>query len=630
MIKYRPDIDGLRALAVLPVIFFHAGASGLSGGFLGVDVFFVISGYLITKNLISKEFTDKAALLDFYNRRARRILPALSLMLCMSSVLAFVLMTPSQLGDFGQSLIASLTFSANIYFWLKTNYWAPSAELTPLLHIWSLGIEEQFYLLFPWVFILARSKKHRLWILMCAGFLSLVAMLCIDQLGFKSESFYLLPFRAWELIAGSLTAMLTISKSKVLTPKISNAIKIIAFLSLIGSLSFFNNQSDALFLYSIPILASCILIFNSTGLIATLLSNKYLVYVGSISYGLYLFHQPALAFMRIYSYDNPAQMQIALALLSTLLLAAISHALIEKPIRKGRLSPKVFYSWILIISITLLSIGAYLTITNGLKSYKFSRMNLESAASFNSLESAQKSRHQLWNEKLEQSTRPFNSIKGHKVLFLGDSISEDLYIASASSINASDPTQYRRLKLDDQCFKYLNSDISKIQSGNSCRDQISKLIDSDLLINSTDIVIGNLWESGNVHSIANVLTSPEFNQKHIIFYGAPTFADISSVLYHLANSGLKSQDLQFKRFIYKSKNERRISINQTIERISKKYGISYVNAFDFYCSESEKTCDLFDENNPRIIDGLHLSISGLSKFSPWLKNSLNHAIDEKP
>lgn len=140
--NYRPDIDGLRAIAVIPVILYHSGMGSISGGFLGVDIFFVISGYLITNILLNEKFLNTFSLIHFYNRRARRILPPLCLMLLITSICAYLLMIPSQLGDYGQSLIASLTFLANIYFWLKTNYWGQAAELTPLIHIWSLGIEE--------------------------------------------------------------------------------------------------------------------------------------------------------------------------------------------------------------------------------------------------------------------------------------------------------------------------------------------------------------------------------------------------------------------------------------------------------------------------------------------------------
>ena len=139
--RYRPEIDGLRALAVIPVILFHAGFSQFSAGFLGVDVFFVISGYLITSIILSEKKANTFSLVSFYERRARRILPALYFMLFLVSFFAFLIMLPTQLKEFGESLIATSLFSANIFFWIKTDYWAQSAELTPLLHIWSLGVE---------------------------------------------------------------------------------------------------------------------------------------------------------------------------------------------------------------------------------------------------------------------------------------------------------------------------------------------------------------------------------------------------------------------------------------------------------------------------------------------------------
>lgn len=330
--------------------------------------------------------------------------------------------------------------------------------------------------------------------------------------------------------------------------------------------------------------------------------------------------------MRIYSYDNPTHIQISAALLSTIFLAVISKAFIEQPIRQERISSKIFYAWIFLITAALMAFGAYLVATNGLKSYKFSRMNMETGALFKNLESEQKSRHQFWAKKLEASSNPFNETSGRKILFLGDSISEDLYISAEASLKHSDVTQYRRLKLDDTCFKFLGSASNFIRADSACKDQISTVMRSELLKNSTDIVIANLWESSNVATISTIFKTTQMDQKNIILYGAPTFADISSILYYLAVSGLENQDLQLKNFIYKNRNERRLSINQTIEKIAFAHSATYINAFDFYCSDSKNTCDLFDGNTPRIIDGLHLSIRGLSNFSPWFKVALDEAI----
>lgn len=162
-IKYRPEIDGLRAVAVLPVIFFHAGFDVFSGGFIGVDVFFVISGYLITCILLKEMEQGRFSIARFYERRARRILPALFFVILCCLPFAWMWMTSDELMRFGQSIVSVTTFSSNIYFWLKTDYFAPAAEEMPLMHTWSLAVEEQYYVLFPLFLIVCwRFGKNKL------------------------------------------------------------------------------------------------------------------------------------------------------------------------------------------------------------------------------------------------------------------------------------------------------------------------------------------------------------------------------------------------------------------------------------------------------------------------------------
>jgi peptidoglycan/LPS O-acetylase OafA/YrhL len=233
-------------------------------------------------------------------------LPPLCLMLLITSICAYILMIPSQLGDYGQSLIASLTFLANIYFWLKTNYWGQAAELTPLIHIWSLGIEEQFYILFPVILLLCNNRRQIFIALSLMGVASLGSMLFFYNQGHVSETFYLLPFRMWELIAGSLSAMLALKLTQSENAPIRNYLSIASFFLLAIALVVFDRNTHPALLYPIPILACCFLVANSRGVIAKFLSFKPLVYIGSISYGLYLFHQPALAFTRIYTFGNPS------------------------------------------------------------------------------------------------------------------------------------------------------------------------------------------------------------------------------------------------------------------------------------------------------------------------------------
>ena len=191
-------------------------------------MFFVISGYLITTIILAERQVGTFSIVSFYERRARRILPALYFMLFLASVLAVMIMLPSQLKEFGQSIIASVLFSANIFFWLKTDYWAQSAELTPLLHIWSLGVEEQFYFFFPLLLILFKRNSLKIIFWIALGF-SFFGMLYARVTGNVSEAFYLLPFRAWELIAGAL-AVLWADKLSI-SEKVRNYLNLIALLA---------------------------------------------------------------------------------------------------------------------------------------------------------------------------------------------------------------------------------------------------------------------------------------------------------------------------------------------------------------------------------------------------------------
>ena len=205
--QYRAEIDGLRALAVVPVILFHAGVEPLSGGYVGVDIFFVISGYLITTLLIEEAERGELSIINFYERRARRILPALFLVMFASLIMSWLWMQPDQMVEFFHSLIAVSTFSSNFLFWMETGYFSPSAEAKPLLHTWSLAVEEQYYLFFP-LFISLFWRAGRRVILGLILFGILVSLL-LSEWGWRNAptaNFYLAPSRFWELLAGSAAA----------------------------------------------------------------------------------------------------------------------------------------------------------------------------------------------------------------------------------------------------------------------------------------------------------------------------------------------------------------------------------------------------------------------------------------
>ena len=205
--QYRPEIDSLRALAVIPVILFHAGLKSFEGGYIGVDIFFVISGYLITSLILSEKSHGTFSIIKFYERRIRRLLPALFLVILITIPFSFYLLTPSALKDFGQSIIAVTSFSSNILFWRESGYFATASELKPLLHTWSLSIEAQFYILFA-IFCLFIFRLKNKWILLTSFILLCLSFILANwgAINKPIANFYLFPTRLWEFMIGFFVA----------------------------------------------------------------------------------------------------------------------------------------------------------------------------------------------------------------------------------------------------------------------------------------------------------------------------------------------------------------------------------------------------------------------------------------
>ncbi len=340
-LKYRAEIDGLRSVAVLPVILFHAGFSVFSGGFVGVDVFFVISGFLITSILINELENGRFSYASFLERRARRILPALYFVILVSIPAAYILLLPNQLVDFGQSIMATVLFGSNILFWREVGYFAPAAELKPLLHTWSLAVEEQYYLLFPpclwllWHF----GRRTAFW---CALGVALMS-LALSEWGWRNSpagNFFLLPTRAWELLAGSLCAFLSVGQAQR-----SNNLLSLAGLGLI-LFAIFGFDGDLPFpsIYTlVPVGGTCLIIMyaGQGTLVRRVLSATPFVAIGLISYSAYLWHQPLFAFARLGVLTEPSPLVMGGLALAALLLAWISWAYIEAPFRNRTTGPLV-------------------------------------------------------------------------------------------------------------------------------------------------------------------------------------------------------------------------------------------------------------------------------------------------
>lgn len=377
MIKYRPEIDGLRSVAVLPVILFHAGIAGFSGGFVGVDIFFVISGFLITSILLSDIDAGKYSIVKFYERRARRIIPALAFMLIGATVAGYFILLPQEFKSFSYSVLSTITFSSNIFFWRSSGYFDTASDLKPLLHTWTLSLEEQFYLFFPILLHFARRLTRRT-ILVLTSSVAIVSFAYANNLVTKDSNtaFFWLHTRAWELLLGSCCALVishqNIKKARDL---ISTPMELLGISSILYSVFSFTHETPFPSFYTLlPTIGTCLIILFSseTSLVGKILSTRIPVQIGLISYSAYLWHQPILALARNQSLtDLSAPQGLGLALLS-LLIAFFSWKFVEAPFRSAsRFSSKEIFTLTAASSLILGLLAISVALTNGFQ-HRFS------------------------------------------------------------------------------------------------------------------------------------------------------------------------------------------------------------------------------------------------------------------
>ncbi|WP_157962066.1 acyltransferase family protein [Acuticoccus kandeliae] len=333
--KYRPEIDGLRAVAVVPVVLFHAGVPFFEGGYLGVDVFFVVSGYLITTIILDDIAAHRFSLLTFYERRFRRILPAYVVVMLASMVFGWLWMMPDQLRNFGQSLFASSIFSSNILFWTEAGYFLAGSAEKPLLHTWSLSVEEQFYLFFPLMLAGLAHLRWRWTVLTIA--LITAASIALAEYGWRHfpwATFYLLPFRAWELGFGALAAIFL----RLYGPRSNEVLAGLGLIVLAVSMAVFTEKTPMPSVFGLaPVLGTVlIVVFASQRTWAgAVLSLRPVVFIGLISYSTYLWHQPLLAFARLRSIPSPSEALLLGAVLASFGIGYMSWRFVEQPFRKG-------------------------------------------------------------------------------------------------------------------------------------------------------------------------------------------------------------------------------------------------------------------------------------------------------
>lgn len=340
---YRHDIDGIRAIAILSVVLYHAGVPLLCGGFTGVDIFFVISGYLIGGHIFSEIRESRFSFARFYQRRAKRILPAFYAIICVTFVFGLLLLSPTELTEYSTSAIAAVFSASNVHFLRYSNYFQQSSELNPLLMTWSLAVEEQFYLVIPLLMLAAVKVRRSLLLPVILATCVVSFLFAWHQVHIAPEkAFYLLPSRAWELGIGvALGVAESMRKRALISARWARSASLCGFAAmfapffLLKSSMPFPGPSAAASVLGTALVISC----SSSWINRTVLSMPWLVFIGRISYSWYLWHWPLMAFLRVATGGPlPATARVVAVMLS-FVLAVLSYYLIEQPFRKSSLMP---------------------------------------------------------------------------------------------------------------------------------------------------------------------------------------------------------------------------------------------------------------------------------------------------
>lgn len=401
--KYFPHVDGLRCLAVVPVVFFHLASWICPGGFVGVDIFFVISGYLIYGGILDDLQKGTFSMSSFYHRRIRRIFPAYFIVVYCTLLAGIVLYHWARLVPLAQTALFSTFFSTNIYFWLDMGYFQPDANANALLHLWTLGVEEQFYIVVPllslalWK-ISRTSLKPALYLL---TFASLVLCVVLGEKGISTTAFYILPTRAWELLAGALIADLPQAQKSLragLLALLGLALILLPFwcfstartfenfgtsveliLPFFGSVGIFPFPGIAI----IPVIVGSLLLlrYGNTGPVAQVLCHPLFTGIGKISYSLYLWHWPIIVFARYIAYDHQSDVALTVVFLLSFLAAYLSWRWVEMPVRVNKgFTPRFAFATIGYGSTLLVATCLLLIFTDGLRAFIHTKANYYAVA----------------------------------------------------------------------------------------------------------------------------------------------------------------------------------------------------------------------------------------------------------
>jgi peptidoglycan/LPS O-acetylase OafA/YrhL len=622
-LAYRPEIDGLRAIAVSAVILYHAqisifGHQPFKGGFIGVDIFFVISGYLIT-SIILKELvtTGTFSFKHFYERRIRRILPVLLFVMLVSFPFAWMYLSPSNLVEFSKSILYSLGFSSNFYFHYSGLEYSVEGLRHPFLHTWSLSVEEQYYILFP-IVLLVTFKYFRKYLVhvLILGFIISLGLAEWTSRNYPSASFYFLHTRIWELLAGSLLAYFEINNGHRSKNETLNLILPTIGLILIGqSILFFNDEMFHPSFYSLsPIIGVCLIVWfsNKNELITKILSSKLFVGIGLISYSLYIWHYPIFVFTAKLRF---AEGNIFIKLLMgifVLILSIISYYFIEKPFRGTKIKFKKIFLFLFLNLLLLVSISAYslqLKFHPFLTKYSGEHKNFELNYDYNNF-SDKKNVFIIGNSYADNLLNIFSNNK---------ELVDDYYFYTALADNVGanyqiecliDFFKENKLICDKNLFSFLQTQYKK----------------SNYIVFAERFYDGKTFLSDDFDKIIEFLKKDK--KKFIVFLDDIRGADMLDIYIHRKGRLPNLDELKEleNEFFEKVVNWKKNKLKNVKDKLSKN-NIKFLTRSELFCDYSIKKCHLIKNENKLYADYGHITNNGAKYFSNEINSIINKLID---
>tara|TARA_Y100000590_G_scaffold19021_1_gene22535 strand:+ start:1650 stop:3617 length:1968 start_codon:yes stop_codon:yes gene_type:complete len=634
--NYRPEIDGLRSIAVLSVVLYHAQISifniqPFKGGFIGVDIFFVISGYLIT-SIILRELIDKGnfSFKSFYQRRVRRILPALLFVMLVSIPFSWIYIYPLDLIEYSESILYSLGFGSNFYFhYSGLEYGSPESLLKPFLHTWSLSVEEQYYVLFPIIlFTVFRYFRKGLFYFLLLSFIISLMLADWGSKNYPSATFYFLHARIWELICGSLIAYFEIKLGKRSENKIlCNILPVLGLFLIFFSIFYFDNKIfHPSFITLIPVIGVALILWftSADDVVKKILSNKILVGIGLISYSLYLWHYPIFSFcknLEILFNNNFGKL---ILIIIAFILSIFSYYFIEQPARRTK-SFKVVFST-LVISGFIIIVYTVATIFNDGFLNRVKVKNYQENHTYTYL----KQNGSVCFGRQSDNLCKFGS-KEKEIILLGDSQLASL----AFDLQERTKTNYTFIPIIKPGYfhlrdvKLLNKHTKKIiKDYDVIRNNIDKLLveskDNIIIIGgATSLYLYNKriegraahWDSIFVDKISLKYDQSSIEKAFVNFVKDLSKNNEVILLYPIPEIGVNLQKKKFENMIRIFNYEYSTFFKQNKEVINlfdaiNNPKIHKVYSYKAFCNEKTNLCATHDENNFFFFDGYHPSLEG--------------------